>query len=168
MCVGWCGADREGRAFSSGVKVDGKESETGSWVGRRTSFMNIFMSRSMFAGWRARLRREGCGRGERGHTLGVCVTCWCCVERGTRGEWCVAEGRVDCGSQERHVPLTHTHTHTTHTHTPSPALLSCCRPRLVCLPSAPLPTPVLPPNTTHGSTHTDARLRRGTRSSGQR
>ena len=46
-------ADREGRAFSSGFEVDAKESETGSWVGRRTSFMNISMSRSMFAGWRA-------------------------------------------------------------------------------------------------------------------
>ena len=53
---------REGRAFSSGFEVDAKESETGSWVGRRTSFTNISMSRSMFAGGRAQ-ETEGCGRG---------------------------------------------------------------------------------------------------------
>ena len=47
--VGWTG---EGRAFSSGFEVDEKESETGSWVGRRTSLMNISMFRSMFVGER--------------------------------------------------------------------------------------------------------------------
>jgi hypothetical protein len=55
----------EGRAFSSGFEVDAKESETGSWVDRRTSFMNISMSRSMFVGERAQ-GTEGVWKGDKG------------------------------------------------------------------------------------------------------
>ena len=88
MCVGWCGADREGRAFSSGVKVDGKESETGSWVGRRTSFMNIFMSRSMFAGWRAQ-ETGGVWKGRTWTHIGsVCDLLVLCGKRDPRGVVC--------------------------------------------------------------------------------
>ena len=60
--VGWTG---EGRAFSSDFEVDEKESETGSWVGRRTSLMNISMFRSMFVGGRAQ-ETEGVWTGVKG------------------------------------------------------------------------------------------------------
>ena len=52
LCA-WFGGGVEVGAFFSDFEVDAKESETGSWVGRRTRSMNIFMFSSMFAGCRA-------------------------------------------------------------------------------------------------------------------